>query len=224
MESLLDGLLKKGVNTNKSLCIFFLVQVSYNYYTKATLNFTFNYFFADKKELVTLQIYWSLKQSEPQRSQTILTPKVLSVLFSCSVMSDFLWPPWTAAWQANLSITNSRSLPKFMSIELVMPSNHLIFCCPILLLPSIFPSIMVFSKWVCFLHQVAKVLEFQLHISASNEHSGLISFRMDWLHLLAVQGTLKSLLQPHSSKASIPGHQLSLWSNSHIHTCLLEKP
>ena len=111
--------------------------------------------------------------------------------------------PWTAARQASLSITNSRSLHKLMSIELVMPSNHLVLYHPLLLLPSIFPSMRVFCKWVSSLHQVAKVLEFQLQISPSNEYSGLISFRMDWLDFLEVQGTRKSLLQHHSSKASI---------------------
>ena len=114
-------------------------------------------------------------------------------------MSDSV-TPWTAACQASLSITSSRSLLKLMSIKLVMPSNHLIFCHPLLLLPSIFPSIRVFSKESV----LAKILEFQFqHESFLNEHSGLISFRMDWLDLLDVQGTLKSLLQYHSSKASI---------------------
>ena len=110
--------------------------------------------------------------------------------------------PCTAAHQASLSITNSWTLLKLMSIRSMMPSHHLILCWPLLLQPSIFPSIRVFS-WVSSLHQVAKVLEFQLLISPSNEHPGLISFRIDWLDLLAVQGTLESLLQHHSSKASI---------------------
>ena len=116
--------------------------------------------------------------------------------------------PWTAARQVCLSITNSQSLLKLMSIESVMPSNHLILYCPLLLLPSIFHSIRVFlnESALRIRCQVAKVLEFQLSISASNEYSGLISFRMDWLHLLAVQGTLKSLLQHHSPKASILWH------------------
>ena len=111
--------------------------------------------------------------------------------------------PWTAACQASLSITNSQGLLKFMSIELVMPSNHLILCRP-LLLPSIFPSIRVISNESVLSYQVAKYWSFS--ISPSSEHSGLISFRMDWLDLLAVQGTLKSLLQHHSSKASILQH------------------
>ena len=108
----------------------------------------------------------------------------------------------TAARQAFLSITNSRSLPKLMSIESVMPSNHLILCHPLLLLPSIFPSISLY-KWVGSSHQVAKVLEFQLQHQSFNEYSGLIFFRMVWLDLLAAQGTLKSLIQHYSLKASI---------------------
>ena len=111
--------------------------------------------------------------------------------------------PWTAACQASLSITNSRSAPKPMSIESVMPSNHLILCHPLLLLPSIFPSIRVFSNESALRIRWPKYWSFSLNISSSNEHPGLISFRMNWLDLLAVQGTLKSLLQHHSSKASI---------------------
>ena len=114
--------------------------------------------------------------------------------------------PWTAACQASLSITNSWNLLKLMSIELVMPSNHLILCCPLLLLPSIFPSIRVFSHESALHIRWPKYGSFSFNISPSNEHSGLISFRMDWLGLLAVQGTLKSLLQHHSSKASILRH------------------
>ena len=110
--------------------------------------------------------------------------------------------PWTAACQASLSITNSQSLPKLMYIELVMPSNHLILCRP-LLLPWIFPSIRVFSNESVLRIRWPKDWSFRFSISPSNEHSGLISFRMDWLDLLVVQGTLKSLLQHHSSNASI---------------------
>ena len=109
---------------------------------------------------------------------------------------------WTAACQASLSITNSGSLLKLMSIESVMPSNHLILCPP-LLLPSIFPSTRVFSNESALRIRWPKYLSFTLNISPSNEHPGMISFRMDWLDLLAVQGTLKSLLQHHSSKASV---------------------
>ena len=111
--------------------------------------------------------------------------------------------PWTAACQASLSITNSRSPPKPMSIESVLPSNHLILCRPLLLLPSIFPSIRSFSNESSLHIRWPKYWSFSLIISPSNEHPGLISFRMDWLDLLAVQGTLKSLLQHHSSKAPI---------------------
>ena len=132
--------------------------------------------------------------------------------------------PWTAACQVSLSITNSWSLLKLVSIELVMPSNHLILCCPLLLLPSIFPSIRVFSNESVLHIRWPKYWSFSFRISPSNEHSGLISFRMDWLALLAVQGTLKRLLQHHSLKVQFFGTQLSLWSNSHIYTWLLEKP
>ena len=111
--------------------------------------------------------------------------------------------PRTTARQASLSITNSRSLPKLMSIESVMPSNHLILCRPLLLLPSIFPSIRVFSNQSALRIRWPKYWSFSFNISPSKEIPGLISFRMDWLDLLAVQGTLKSLLQHHSSKASI---------------------
>ena len=111
--------------------------------------------------------------------------------------------PWTAACQASLSITNPWSLLKFTSIESVMPSNHLILCHPLLLPPSIFPSIRVFSNESVLCIRWPKYWSFSFSISPSNEYSKLISFKMDWLDLLAVQGTLKSLLQHHSSKASI---------------------
>ena len=114
--------------------------------------------------------------------------------------------PWTAAPQASLFITNSRSLLKLMSIESVMPSNHLILCCPLHLPPSIFPSIRVFYNESFLLIRWPKYWSSSFSISPSNEYSGLISFRMDWLDPLAVQGTLKSLLQHHSSKASILRH------------------
>ena len=114
--------------------------------------------------------------------------------------------PRTTACQASLSITNSQSQPKPMSIESVMPSNHLILYCPLLLLPSIFPNIRIFSNESAFHIRWPKYWSFSFNISPSNEHLGLISFRMDWLDLLAVQGTLKSLLQHHSSKPSILRH------------------
>ena len=114
-----------------------------------------------------------------------------------------LCDPMTAAYQASLSITSSWSLSKFMSIESVMSTNHLILCHPLLLLPSIFPSIMVYSYELVLHIRWPKYWSFNFNISLCNEYSGLISFRMDWLYLLAVQGTLKSLLQHHSSRASV---------------------
>ena len=128
--------------------------------------------------------------------------------------------PQTAARQASLSITNSRSLLKLMPIESVMPSSHLILYRPLLLLPSIFPSIRVFSNESALRMRWPKYRSFSFSVSPSNEHPGLISFRMDWLDLLAVQGTLKSLLQHHSSKASILRAQPSLRPHSRtgIHT------
>ena len=125
-----------------------------------------------------------------------------SVQLSCSDVSDSA-TPWTAAHQASLSLTSSQSLLKFMSIESVMPSNHLILCHPLLLLPSIFPSIRVFSNELVLLIRWPKYWSFSFNISPSSEYSGLISFRIDLLDLLAVQGTLKCLLQHHSSKALI---------------------
>ena len=120
--------------------------------------------------------------------------------------------PWIAARQASLSITNSRSSPRLTSIESVMPSSHLILCHPLLLLPPIPPSIRVFFSESTFHMRWPKYCSFSFSISPSNEHPGLISFRMDWLDLLAVQVTLKSLLQHHSSKASI------LWRSAFFHS------
>ena len=111
--------------------------------------------------------------------------------------------PWITAHQASLSITSSGSSPKLMSIELVIPSNHLILCCPLLLLRWIFPSIRVFSNYSALRIRWPKYWSFSFNISSFNEYSGLISFRMDWLDLLAVQGTLTSLLKHHNSKASV---------------------
>ena len=128
------------------------------------------------------------------------TQNVSVVVQSCSRVRLFA-TPWTTARQATLSITNSQSL--LMSIELMTPSNHLILCHPLLLPPSIFPSIRVFSNESVLCIRRPKYWSFSFSISPSNEHPGLISFRMDWLDLLAVQGPLKSLLQHHSSKASI---------------------
>ena len=134
---------------------------------------------------------------------------------------------WTAAHQASLSITNSRSLLKLMSIESVMPSNHLILCHLLFFPPSIFPSIRIFSNESVLHIMWPKYWSFSFSISPSNEYSGLIFFRMDWLDLLAVQVTLKqhkAFSNTTVQKHQFFGTQLSLWSNSHIHTWLLEKP
>ena len=135
----------------------------------------------------------------------MLVLKCLSVHFSCSVVSDSVIP-WTAPRQVSLSSTNSWSLLKHMSSESLMPSNHLILCHPFLLLPSIFPSIRVFSSESVLCIRWPKCWSFNFSISPSNEYTGLTSFRMDWFDLLAIQGTLKSLLQHHSSKTSILWH------------------
>ena len=136
----------------------------------------------------------------------------ISLISSVQLLShvQLFVTPRTASCQASLSITNSRSLLKLMSIELVMPSNYLILCHPLLLLPSIFPSIRIFSDESVLCIKWPNYWSFSFSISPSNEYSGLISFRMDWLDLLAVQGTLKSLLQHHSSKASI------LWCSARL--------
>ena len=120
---------------------------------------------------------------------------------------------WTAARQTSLSFTISRSLLKFMSTESVMPSNHLVLCCSLFLLPSTFPSIRVFSNESALCIRWPKYWSFDFSISSSNEYSGLISFRINWFNVLAVQGTLKSLLQHHSSKASI------LWCSAFLDGC-----
>ena len=131
------------------------------------------------------------------------TQRRLASAFSSLSRVRLFATPWTAACQGSLSITNCRSLFKLMSTKSVMPSNHLILCRPLLLLSSIFPSIRVFSKESVLHIRWPKYRSSSFSISPSNEYSGLISFRMDWLDLLAVQGTPKSLLQHHSSKASI---------------------
>ena len=141
-----------------------------------------------------LTSHWFLHVVKPQ------------AVFSSVHLLNHVWlfvTPWSTARQASLSITNSQSLLKLMSIESVMPSSHLIVCHPLLLPPSVFPSIRVFSIESALCIRWPKNWSFSFNISPSNEYSGLIFFRMDWLDLLAVQGTLKSLLQHHSSKASI---------------------
>ena len=145
------------------------------------------------------------------------TQLVISSVQSLSHVQLFV-TPWTAARQASLSITSSQSLLRLMSIKSVMPSNHLILCRPLLLPPSIFPCIRVFSNESVLHIKWPKYWSFSFNISPSSEYSGLISFRMDWLDLLAVQGTLMNLLQHCSSKAQFFGTQPSLWSNSYIHT------
>ena len=154
---------------------------------------------------------------------------IMSSMFTASVQFShsrcpIFSTPWTVACQASMFITNSRSLLKLMSIESVMPSNHLILYPPLLLPPSIFPSIRV-SSCESVLHiRWPKYWSFSFSISLSNKYPGLIPFRIDWFDLLAVQGTLKSLLQHHSSKAIILWCSAFFMSNSHIHTWLLEKP
>ena len=137
----------------------------------------------------------------------MFTPENLKVYKFSSVQLlshvQLFMTPWTAACQASLSITNSLSLFRLMSIESVMPSNHLILSHYLILLPSVFPSIRVFSNESALRIRWPKYWSFSFNISPSSEHPGLISFRMDWLDLLAVQGTLTNLLQPHTSKASI---------------------
>ena len=132
--------------------------------------------------------------------------------------------PWTAACQASLSITNSWSLLKHMPIKSVMPSNHLILCRPLLLLPLIFPSIRVFSNESVLCNRWPKYWSFGISISPSNEYSGLISFRIDWFDFLAVQGTFKSLLQHHNSRASILWHPAFFIVHLSRPTWLPEKP
>ena len=147
-------------------------------------------------------MYSPLRSSLP----ALQNPRQLSVQFSSVQSLSRVWlfaTPWTAARQASLSITNSRNLLRLMPIKSVMPSSHLILCRPLLLLPPIPPSIRVFSNESTLHMRWPKYWSFSFNISPSNEHPGLISFRMDWLDLLAVQGTLKSLLQHHSSKASV---------------------
>jgi len=141
----------------------------------------------------------------------IMTSSFLKVQFSSVQSLSCVWlfaTPWITACQASLSITNSRNLSKLMSIELVMPSSHLILCCPLLLLPPIPPRIRVFSSELTLCMRWPKYWSFSFSISPSSEHPGLISFRMNWLDLSAIQGTLKSLLQHHSWKASVLLHSV----------------
>ena len=154
------------------------------------------------KSRTWLSDWTELNWRSSEKGNRAVSQSFTSVQFNCSVVSDSATPR-TVACQASLSITNSQSLLKLMSIESVMPSNHLILCRPLLLLPSILPSIRVFSNESILPIRWPEYWNFSFSISPCNEYSGLISFRNDWLDLLAVQGALKSLLQHHSWKASI---------------------
>ena len=166
---------------------------------------------------------WNLPPHLPGKPVVLIC--LLSAYQSVQLLSHvwLLVTPWTTAHQASLSITNSWSLLKLMSIMLVIPSNHLILCCFLLLPPSIFPSFTVFSNESVLHIRWPKCWSFSFSISPSNEYSGLISFRINLSDLLAVQGTLKSLLQHHSLKASILQHSAFFTVQTHIHTWLLEK-
>ena len=184
--------------TSSRKIILFLFPVKYLFsfppYSRLCLKLCF--LFSSTISLVTCLITCSLFSSNPIQFSSVQSLSHVQLFAT----------PWTAACQASLSITNCRSLLKLMSIESVMPSNHLILCHPLLLLPSIFPSIRVFSNESVLHIRWPKYWSFSFNISPPNEYSGLISFRMDWLDILAVQGTLKSFLQNHSSKASILQH------------------
>ena len=166
---------------------------------------------------------FSLRQSIPSgrfhTSLILLHHRISSVQFSCSVVSDSLWPNELQHNRPPCPSPTPR-VHKLMSIELVMPSSHLIPCCPLLLLPSIPPRIRIFSSESTLCMRWPKYWSFNFSISPSNEHPGLVSFRMDWLDLLEVQGTLNSLLQHHSSKASILQHSAFFT----VDTWSLEKP
>ena len=165
-----------------------------------------------------------IRQNEnPQTLETLYTNLWVSI-FSVSSVAQSCPTHCDPMAYGTPGLPVYQSLPKLMSIELVMPSNHLILCRPLLLLSPNFPSIRVFSNESVLHIRWPKYWSFSFSISPSNEYSGLISFRIGWFDLPAVQGTLKSLLQHHSSKASVFGAQFSLWSNSHIHIWLLEKP
>ena len=186
----------------KHILIFVFCHLEYFLYSLSSVSvISFSCLFSCHVNLWSHWVVWPLGLNTVCCPSELHLQTISSVQFSCSVVSDSLIP-WTAAHQAFLSITNSQSLLKLMSVEPVMPSNHLILCCP-LLLPSIFPRIRVFSNNSVLRIRGSKYWSFSFSISPSNEYSGLISFRMDWLDLLAAPGTLKSLLQHHSSKASV---------------------
>ena len=175
------------------ICLRIYISLRYIYITE--------YYSAIKKnKIMPYAAMWMdsrdchTKQSQSDRERQISSVQWLSRV-------QLFVTPWNAACRASLSITNSWSLLKLMSIKSVMPSNHLILCCPLVRLPSVFPSICIFSNELALHIRWSKYWSFSFSISPSNEYSGLISFRIDWFDLLAVQGTLKSLLQQHSSKA-----------------------
>ena len=163
--------------------------------------------------------YVSISQGTPRTVEASRSWGVVQLLSGVWLFATL----WTTAGQASLSFTISQSLLKLMSIESVMPSNHLVLCRPLLLLPSILPNVRVFSNESALHIRWPKYWSFSFSISPSNEYSGLISFRIDWFDLLAVQGTLKSLLQHKFKSIKFFGAQHSSWSNSYIHTWLLEK-
>ena len=171
------------------------------------------------KKVEDTWVHESLEGESCSLARNIHVVLLNGLLFNLSVLSDSVWHHWH---QVSMSFATSRCLFKLMSIELMMPPNHLIFCCPLLLLPLIFPSMRVFSNELALHIRWPKDRSFS--ISPCNEYSGLISFRTDWFDLLAVQGTLKSLLQHYSSKASILWPSAFFMANSYIHTWLLEKP
>ena len=166
----------------------------------------------------------SLKWKKKKKKLTVPPRKGIHSSVQLLIHGQIFAIPWTTAQQASLSITNSWSLLKCMSVESMMPSNHLIHCRPLLLLPSVFPSIRVSSMESVLCIRWPKYWSFSFSIRASSEYSGLISFRMDWFDLLAVQGTLESLTPATVWKHQFFGAQPYLWSNSHIHAWLLEKP
>ena len=182
---------------------------------------------SELRELVIDREAWHAAVHRVTKSRTWLSNWTeLNIVVVVPLLSHVLLfaTPWAAARQASLCLTISQSLLKLTSIELEMPSKHLVLCRPLLLLPSIFPSIRVFSNESVLRIGWPKYYGFDFSISPSNKYSGLISFRIDWFDLLAVQGTLKSLLQHHTvQKHQFFGAQPSLWSNSHIRTWPLEK-
>ena len=194
----------------QTFCSFFLL-INFSYWIIVDLQCCVSFCLYSKMSHLyplTFRFYSHVVVQSLSHAQLFASPWTAahqaSLSFSSVQLLSLVWcfaTPWTAAHQASLSITNFWNLLKLMSIALVMPSNHLIFCRPLVLLPSIFPSIRVFSKESVLRIRWPKYWSFS--ISPSNEHPGLISFRMDWFDILAIQGTLKSLLQHHSSKASI---------------------